>query len=58
VPGVASVHARAPARREGEREFQALGLDEQNDRSPTVFNLKVRTAKEGKSDDLKKPTGL
>jgi len=38
VPGVASVQARAPARREGGR---ALGPDEQKDRSPTVFNLKV-----------------
>jgi len=36
VPGVASVQERAPARREGGREFQALGPDEQKDRSPTV----------------------
>jgi len=41
VPGVASVQARVPARREDGREFQALGLDAQMDRSPTVFNLKV-----------------
>jgi len=45
VPGVASVQARAPARREDRREFQALGPDAQRDRSPTVFNLKVDTAK-------------
>jgi len=53
VPGVASVQATAPARREGGREFQILGPDAQKDRSPTVFNLKVGTAKEGLSDDLK-----
>jgi len=28
------------------------------DRSPTVFNLKVGTAKVGKSDDLKARTGV
>jgi len=39
VPGVASVQARAPARREGGREFQALGPDAQKDWSPTVFNF-------------------
>ena len=58
MPGVASVQARVPARREGGREFQALGPDEQKDRSPTVFNLKVGTAKVGKSEDLKARTGL
>jgi len=58
VPGVASVQARAPEQREGGREFQALGPDEQKDRSPTVFNLKVCRAKEGKSDDLKARTGV
>ena len=58
MPGVASVQARAPARREGGREFQALGPDEQKDRSPTVFNLKVGTAKVGFSDDLKARTGV
>jgi len=36
VPRVASLQARAPARREGGREFQALGPDAQKDRSPTV----------------------
>jgi len=40
-PGVASIQARAPARREGGREFQALGPDEQNDRSPTVFKCYI-----------------
>jgi len=30
VPGVASVQARVPARREGGREFQALGPDDPN----------------------------
>jgi len=58
VPGVASVQARAPARREGGREFQALGPDAQKDRSPTVFNIKVGTAEVGKSDDLKASTGV
>ena len=58
VPGVASVQARAPARREAGREFQALGHVEQKDRSPTVFSLKVGTAKEGKSDDLRARTGV
>jgi len=58
VPGEESVHARAPARKEGGREFLALGLDEQKDRSPTVFSLKVGTAKVGKSDDLKARTGV
>jgi len=42
VPGVASVQAGAPAQGEGGRELQALGLDAQKDRSPTVFNLKVK----------------
>jgi len=56
--GVASVQVRAPARREGGREFQALGRDAQKDRSPTAFNLKVGTAKLGKSDDLKARTGV
>jgi len=58
VPGVASVQARAPARREGGREFQVLGSDAQKDWSPTVFNLKVGTAKVGSSDDLKARTGV
>jgi len=58
VPGVASVQAKAPARREGGREFQDLVPDEHKDRSPTVFNLTVGTAKVGKSDDLKAQTGL
>ena len=58
MPGVASVQARAPARREGGREFQALGPAEQKDRSPTVFNLKDGTAKVGKSDDLNVRTGI
>jgi len=58
VPGVASVQASEPARREDGREFQALVPDEQKDRSPTVFNLKVGTAKVGKSDDLKARTGV
>jgi len=39
VPGVESVQARAPARREGGREFQNLGPDEQKDWSPTVFDV-------------------
>jgi len=56
VPGVASVQARVPARREGGREYQALRPDEQNDWSPTVLNLKVETAKVGFSDDLKART--
>ena len=38
VSGVASAQARAPARREAEREFQALGPIEQKDRSPTAFS--------------------
>jgi len=38
---VASVQGCAPARREGGREFQALGTDALKDRSPTVFNVKV-----------------
>ena len=58
MSGVASVQARAIARREGGREFQVLGPDEQKDRSPTVFNLKVGTAKVGESEDLKARTGL
>ena len=58
MPGVASVQARAPVRREGGREFQALGPAEQKDRSPTVFNLKDGTAKVGKSDDLNVRTGV
>jgi len=33
VPGVASVQAMASARREGGREFQALGPDARKDRS-------------------------
>jgi len=49
----ASVQTRAPARGEGGREFPALGPDAQKDWSPTVFNLKVGTAKVGQSDDLK-----
>jgi len=57
VPGVASVQARAPALREGGREFQALGPDAQKDRSPTVFNLKVGTAKVGLLDDRKARRG-
>jgi len=56
VPGVASVQPRVPARRGG-REFQAVGPDAQKDRSPAVFNLKVGTAKVGKSDDRKARTG-
>jgi len=56
VPGVASV--QAPARREGGREFQALGPDAQKNRSPVVFNLKLGTAKVGESDDLKARTGI
>jgi len=43
VPGVASVQAKAPARREDGREFQALGPDEQKDRSATVFNYSVNS---------------
>jgi len=58
VPGVASVQDRAPARREGGREFQVLGPDAQKDRSPTVFNLKVGTAKVGLSDDLRDRKGV
>jgi len=42
MPGVASVQARAPARRAGGREFQALGPDAQKNRSPTVFNLMIK----------------
>jgi len=53
VPGVTSVQARAPARRESGREFQALGPEAQTDRSLTVFNLKAGTAEVEKSDDLK-----
>jgi len=58
VPRVASVQAGAPARRKGGREFQALDPDAQKDRSPTVFNLKVGTANEGLSDDLKARAGV
>ncbi len=58
MPGVASVQARAPARREGGREFQALGPAEQKDRSPTVFSLNSGAAKVGKSDDLKARDGI
>jgi len=58
VPGVAAVHAGAPARRGGGREFQALGPDVQNDRSPTVFNLTVGTAKVRKPDNLKAQTSV
>jgi len=58
VPGVALVQAKAPGRRESGRKFQALGPDEQKDRSPTVLNLKVGTPKVGKSDDLKVRTGV
>jgi len=58
VPGVASVQAKAHARREGGRELQALGPDAQKDRSPTVFNSKVGAAKVGKSDDLTARTGV
>jgi len=58
VPGVASVQARAPAGREGGREFQALGPDKQKGRSPTVFSLKVGAAKLRKTDDLKVQTGV
>jgi len=47
VPGVVSVQARAPAQRDGGREFHGLGPDAQKDRSPTVFKLKVGTAKVG-----------
>jgi len=54
VPGVASVQGRALARREGGKEFQALGPDAKKDRSCTVFNLKVGTANAGKADDLKR----
>ncbi len=53
MPEVASVQAKATARREDEREFQALGPAEQKDRSPTVSSLKSGAAKVGKSDDLK-----
>jgi len=49
MPGVASVQARAPARRIGGREFQAQGPDAQKDRSPTVVNLKGGTTQVGKS---------
>jgi len=52
VPGVVSVQARAPAQREGGREFQAQGPDAQNEQSPTVLKLKVETAKVGLSDNL------
>jgi len=58
VPEVASVKARAHARREGGREFQAAGPDAQNDRSPTVFILKVLAAKVGLPDDLRDCTGV
>ena len=47
VPGVASVQARAPARREDEREFQGIGPFKQNDRSPAVFSLKYKVVHTG-----------
>jgi len=55
---VPSVQARAPARREGGREFHAPVPDVQKERSPTVFNLKVGTAKAGLSDRHHIRTGL
>jgi len=58
VQGVASVQARASRRGEGAREFQGIGPHAQKDLSPTVFNLKVGTAKGGLSDDLKARTGV
>jgi len=58
VPGVASIQATAPARREGGRECQARGPDAQKDRSPTVFIVIVDTAKIGRSDDLEARAGV
>jgi len=58
VPGVASLQDRAPARREGGREFQALGPGAQKDWLPTVFNFSVRIAKERNSDNIKERTGV
>jgi len=54
---VASVQARAPARREAGREFQALGPNAQKDRLPTVYTLKVGTVKVGKSDEALSTNG-
>jgi len=53
VSGVASVQARAPAQRNRWKRVPNLGPDAHKDRSPTVFNLKVGTAKVGKPDDIK-----
>jgi len=57
LPGVASLEAWVPARREGGKEFQALGPDAQKDRSPKVFNLKVAHGKVGKSHDAQSTNG-
>jgi len=53
VPGVESVQATTPARREGGREFQAQGRAARKEQSPTVFNLKGGRFKIGESDDHK-----
>jgi len=47
VPGVASAQAGAIARREGGREFQALGPDAQKAMSPSVFNSKISAERMG-----------
>jgi len=52
------MQARAHIQREGGSEFQALGPDAQKDCSPRAFNLKVGTAKVGRSDTLKARTGV
>jgi len=64
--GIAAKHGRNRARsgistgssartmRRRKRVFHALGSDAKKDRSPTVFNLKVCTAK----DDLKTRRGV
>jgi len=55
VPGVASVQARVPSRRECGREFHILGPTEQNGR--LVFSLKWMTARLGESEDLNARVG-
>jgi len=51
VPGVASLQARTPARREFGRGLPAVGPAAKKDRSPKVFNLKGGKAKLRESDD-------
>jgi len=48
----------APAQREGERVFQGVCRDLQNDRSPTGINFIVGTIKVAKSHDLKARAGV